>query len=232
MQLSSPNTCFGPLRSLPFKYLFPGEEFNRTISTLFSGLFTCLRQSEIIGSFCVLSSTSASISPWMETARRGRTIWGGRPTWWRRWLRSCSAWSPSAVTSSGKSETFLRVPSGWWTVFKAASSWLMNCALLATRLRPQDTDQRARLWKHLQSLLETYGHLRENDQSFLVEVRRSAVSCTHTVFDAAFKTRRKKKRLLDTSAIPRNNKIQNLRQHVASHHSNKLITTCCPPAIW
>ncbi|XP_054874651.1 Hermansky-Pudlak syndrome 1 protein [Amphiprion ocellaris] len=45
----------------------------------------------------------------------------------------------------------------------------LSGTLLKRELRPQDTEQRARLWKHLQSLLETYSHLRENDQSFLVE---------------------------------------------------------------
>uniref|UniRef100_A0A673AKT5 HPS1 biogenesis of lysosomal organelles complex 3 subunit 1 n=1 Tax=Sphaeramia orbicularis TaxID=375764 RepID=A0A673AKT5_9TELE len=45
----------------------------------------------------------------------------------------------------------------------------LSSNLLRRELRPQDTEQRARLWKHLQSLLETYSHIRENDQSFLVE---------------------------------------------------------------
>uniref|UniRef100_A0A8D3D720 HPS1 biogenesis of lysosomal organelles complex 3 subunit 1 n=1 Tax=Scophthalmus maximus TaxID=52904 RepID=A0A8D3D720_SCOMX len=45
----------------------------------------------------------------------------------------------------------------------------LSSNLLRRELRPQDTEQRARLWKHLQGLLETYSHLRENDQSFLVE---------------------------------------------------------------
>lgn len=45
----------------------------------------------------------------------------------------------------------------------------LSSNLLRKELRPQDTEQRTRLWKHLQSLLETYSYLRDNDQSFLVE---------------------------------------------------------------
>ncbi|XP_054655378.1 Hermansky-Pudlak syndrome 1 protein [Dunckerocampus dactyliophorus] len=45
----------------------------------------------------------------------------------------------------------------------------LSGSLLRRELRPQDTEHRARLWKHLQGLLDTYSHLRGNDQSFLVE---------------------------------------------------------------
>lgn len=45
----------------------------------------------------------------------------------------------------------------------------LSSTLLRKELRPQDTEQRARLWKQLQGLLGTYSHLRENDQSFLIE---------------------------------------------------------------
>lgn len=38
------------------------------------------------------------------------------------------------------------------------------------RLRPADSEQRERVWSLLRGLLETYSHLREEDQSFAVEV--------------------------------------------------------------
>lgn len=38
------------------------------------------------------------------------------------------------------------------------------------RLRPADSEQRERVWSLLRGLLETYTHLREEDQSFAVEV--------------------------------------------------------------
>lgn len=38
------------------------------------------------------------------------------------------------------------------------------------RLRPADSEQRERVWSLLRGLLETYSHLREEEQSFAVEV--------------------------------------------------------------
>lgn len=56
----------------------------------------------------------------------------------------------------------------------AASSQLTLCG--RHRLRPADSEQRERVWSLLRGLLETYSRLREEDQSFAVEVRCPTVS--------------------------------------------------------
>lgn len=50
------------------------------------------------------------------------------------------------------------------------------------RLRPADWEQRERVWSLLRGLLETYSHLREEDQSFAVEVPMLWASLTFGVF--------------------------------------------------
>ncbi|XP_067858111.1 Hermansky-Pudlak syndrome 1 protein [Heptranchias perlo] len=45
----------------------------------------------------------------------------------------------------------------------------LDASILKKKLRPQGTEQRCKVWKMLQNMLITYSHLREEDQSFLVE---------------------------------------------------------------
>lgn len=118
-----------------------------------------------------LSSTSACTSRWTETARRARTSWGGRSTWWGRCWRCSSAWSPCPAAWWGESESPPTTPPLFQT--SCSDTLLTKPPRCPDRLRPQDTERRARLWKLLQSLLETYCHLQQNDQSFLVEVSRT-----------------------------------------------------------
>lgn len=57
---------------------------------------------------CVpVSLTSVCTSRWTETARRERTSWGGRSTWWGRCWRCSSAWSPCPVAWWGESEPLM-----------------------------------------------------------------------------------------------------------------------------
>ncbi|XP_072095084.1 BLOC-3 complex member HPS1 [Mobula birostris] len=51
----------------------------------------------------------------------------------------------------------------------------LDATILKKMLRPQDTEQRCKVWKMFQDLLITYSHLRAEDQSFLVEAVESLV---------------------------------------------------------
>ncbi|NXW03141.1 HPS1 protein, partial [Fregetta grallaria] len=46
---------------------------------------------------------------------------------------------------------------------------MLDSQLVRKELRPADSEQRERVWSLLRGLLETYSHLREEDQSFAVE---------------------------------------------------------------
>lgn len=65
---------------------------------------------------------------------------------------------------------FAGVPGGVWDAHPSGSShaWLTFCG--HHRLRPADSERRERIWSLLRGLLETYIRLREEDQSFAVEV--------------------------------------------------------------
>ncbi|KFW66560.1 Hermansky-Pudlak syndrome 1 protein, partial [Pygoscelis adeliae] len=52
----------------------------------------------------------------------------------------------------------------------------LDSHLVRKELRPADSEQRERVWSLLRGLLETYSHLREEDQSFAVEVPCPEVS--------------------------------------------------------
>lgn len=120
---------------------------------------------------------NVSTSLWMEMATRERVSWRGRSMWWRRCSRSCLAWSPSAVASSEKSKALVWLFHYRVVLRHPPLDWRIHpFVLFVFRLRPQDTERRVMLWKHLQTLLETYCHLQQNDQSFLVEVKYIAAS--------------------------------------------------------
>ncbi|CAL8298578.1 unnamed protein product [Merluccius merluccius] len=79
----------------------------------------------------------------------------------------------------------------------------LSSNLLRKELRPQDTEQRTRLWKQLQGLLETYSRLRENDQSFLVEAVERLIHPTLCEQCIEFLERRLVQHLNSTSSLER-----------------------------